>query len=67
MTRNHAQKLIEESGGKVVGSVRKKTDYVGAGIKAGSKLKKAEDLGIKIINEQEFKKLFLIISPDKPF
>lgn len=52
--RDEATKLIESYGGKVSGSVSKKTDYVLAGENAGSKLLKAQTLGIKIINENEF-------------
>ncbi len=53
MSRSEASKLIEEWGGKVSGSVSKKTDYVLAGEEAGSKLTKAEDLGITIISEED--------------
>ncbi|MBR1397855.1 MAG: NAD-dependent DNA ligase LigA [Selenomonadaceae bacterium] len=56
-TRNDAAKLIESLGGKVSGSVSKKTDYVIAGESAGSKLQKAIELNIKILNEDEFKRL----------
>lgn len=52
-TRSEASRLIEEAGGKVSGSVSKKTSYVLAGQDAGSKLKKAQDLGVPIITEQE--------------
>ena len=55
MKRSEAAKLIEDNGGKVSGSVSKKTDYVLAGEEAGSKLTKAQDLGVKVINEAEFK------------
>lgn len=55
MSREQASELIEQHGGKTSGSVSKKTDYVLAGEEAGSKLKKAQDLGITIINEQQFK------------
>lgn len=55
MTRDQAKKLIEERGGKCSGSVSKKTTYVLAGEEAGSKLTKAQELGITVINEQEFK------------
>lgn len=54
-TRDEAAKLIEDRGGRVSSSVSKKTDYVVAGEDAGSKLKKAESLGVSIINEQGFK------------
>lgn len=55
MTRDQAKEIIESLGGKCAGSVSKKTDYVLAGEDAGSKLTKAEQLGIKIIDENEFK------------
>ena len=55
--RAEASKLIEERGGLVKGSVSKVTDYVIAGEEAGSKLTKAQQLGIKILSEEEFKKL----------
>lgn len=57
MKRSEAQKAIEDSGGKVSGSVSKKTNFVLAGDNAGSKLTKAESLGIKIIDEAEFRKM----------
>ena len=53
MGRNEASALIEANGGKVSGSVSKKTDYLLAGEAAGSKLDKATALGVKIISEQE--------------
>ncbi len=56
-TRDEAKKMIEDAGGKVTGSVSKKTDYVVAGIDAGSKLDKAKDLGVKVIDEKEMEKL----------
>jgi len=56
-TRDQAKKLIEDAGGKVAGSVSKKTDYVVAGEDAGSKLEKAKELGVAVINEEEMKKL----------
>ena len=55
--RAEATKLIEERGGLVKGSVSKVTDYVIAGEEAGSKLTKAQQLGIKILSEDEFEKL----------
>ena len=51
MTRDEASALIKQNGGKVSGSVSKKTSYVVAGDEAGSKLTKAKDLGVKIIDE----------------
>ena len=51
MKRSEAKTLIEAAGGKASGSVSKKTDYLVAGESAGSKLKKAESLGVKVINE----------------
>ena len=51
--RKEAQTLIERYGGKVSGSVSKKTDYVLAGESAGSKLTKAQELGIRVISEDE--------------
>ncbi|MCB0724659.1 MAG: NAD-dependent DNA ligase LigA [Ignavibacteriae bacterium] len=55
--REDAKQLIEDAGGKVSGSVSKKTDFVLAGAEAGSKLDKANSLGVKVINEKEFEKL----------
>jgi DNA ligase (NAD+) len=56
-SRDEAKKLIEDAGGKVTGSVSKKTDYVVAGDDAGSKLDKAKELGVKVIDEKEMKRL----------
>lgn len=54
MTREQASKHIEDNGGKVSNSVSKKTTFVLAGEQAGSKLEKANQLGIKVITEEEF-------------
>jgi len=56
-SRDEAKKLIEDAGGKVMGSVSKKTDYVVAGADAGSKLDKATELGVTVIEEKEMKEL----------
>ena len=54
LDRRQAEALIESLGGKTAGSVSKKTDYVLAGESAGSKLTKARELGVRVLNEQEF-------------
>ena len=56
-TRNEAEEIIEKFGGKVSSSVSKKTSYVLAGEDAGSKLTKAEILGVQIISEQDFNEM----------
>jgi DNA ligase (NAD+) len=56
-TRDEAKKMIEDAGGKVTGSVSKKTDYVVAGADAGSKLDKAKELGVEVIDEREMKNI----------
>jgi DNA ligase (NAD+) len=57
MDRDVAKAKIKEMGGSVLGTVSKNTDYLVVGENAGSKLQKAEELGVKILSESEFKKL----------
>jgi DNA ligase (NAD+) len=56
-SRQAAEAAIRKAGGRASGSVSKKTDYVVAGAEAGSKLEKAQKLGVRVIDEAEFKKL----------
>jgi DNA ligase (NAD+) len=56
-SRDEAKKMIEDAGGRVSGSVSKKTDYVVAGSDAGSKLDKAKELGVAVIDEKEMENL----------
>ena len=57
LTRDEARELIEARGGRVNSSVSKKTDYVVAGEAAGSKLDKAQSLGVTVIDEDGFKEM----------
>jgi DNA ligase (NAD+) len=61
LTRDAAKEKIEAAGGKVAGSVSKKTDYVVAGEEAGSKLAKAQELGVTILDEAG---LLALVEPD---
>jgi DNA ligase (NAD+) len=58
MTREEATEKIEALGGHVTGSVSKKTDYVLAGVEPGSKFDKAKELGVKILEEAEFRRMW---------
>ena len=66
LTRDAAQEAIIARGGKVSGSVSKKTHYVVAGAEAGSKLKKAEDLGVTVLDEAAFIELLKSSGPEGP-
>jgi DNA ligase (NAD+) len=57
MTRDQAKELIESAGGKVTGSVSKKTDYVVAGMDPGGKYDKARELGVTVLDEGALLKL----------
>lgn len=57
IARADAKKAVEDAGGEVTGSVSKKTDFVVAGADPGSKLDKARELGVKILDEEEFREL----------
>jgi len=56
-SRNEAKKIIEDNGGKISSSVSKKTDFIVVGEEAGSKLKKAQKLNIKILDEKQFNEI----------
>jgi DNA ligase (NAD+) len=66
LTRDEAAQMIEAAGGKVSGSVSKKTGYVVAGTDAGSKLTKAEELGIAILDEDGLQALIRTGPQDSP-
>jgi DNA ligase (NAD+) len=63
LSRDDAKALIEEHGGKVAGSVSKKTSYVVAGAEPGSKLDKAGELGVQVLDEQQ---LTAMVAGGKP-
>ena len=58
-SRDQINELITQHGGHAASSVSKKTDYLVAGEKAGSKLEKAQQLGVKVLSEDEFERLIL--------
>ncbi|MES2887479.1 MAG: NAD-dependent DNA ligase LigA [Pseudomonadota bacterium] len=64
LSREQAKEMIESAGGKVTGSVSKKTHYVLAGSEAGSKLEKANELGVTVLDETEFKQRLLSAPPE---
>jgi DNA ligase (NAD+) len=57
LSREEAKEMLESAGAKVAGSVSKKTDYVVAGAEAGSKLDKARDLGVPVLDEDGLREL----------
>ena len=59
LTRGEAKEVIENAGGKVTGSVSRNTDYLVAGASPGSKLKRAQELGVEIIDEKTLKELLV--------
>jgi DNA ligase (NAD+) len=65
LSRDDAKALIESAGGKVAGSVSKKTDYVVAGADAGSKLAKAQELGVPVVGEDELQALLAQVGTTK--
>ena len=62
-SREEAEEAIRAAGGKAAGSVSKKTDYLVAGENAGSKLAKAQDLGVPILDEEGLRRLLAGESP----
>jgi DNA ligase (NAD+) len=65
LSRDEASALIRDAGGNVTGSVSKNTDYVLAGESAGSKLEKARELGVEVLNEDQFLKMLGKTKPSK--
>jgi DNA ligase (NAD+) len=63
LAREEAKEMLEAAGAKVAGSVSKKTDYVVAGAEAGSKLAKAEELGVPVLDEDGMRRLLEGVTP----
>jgi DNA ligase (NAD+) len=66
MTREEAQAAVERMGGKVSGSISRKTSYLVVGADAGSKLEKARQLGVRELTEEEFRKLIMGADSSQP-
>jgi DNA ligase (NAD+) len=65
-TREEAKAEVERRGGRVAGTVSRKTDLVVAGEEAGTKLKKAQELGVRVVDEKGFRELLGGVAPEQP-